>query len=727
MTPSTTKDHKKRATAKPRTTSGGNGERRGPAGFSAFLKVLIRNIRPVLWVSATFLVVFAVLFVSQMPPQIGLRAGEVSSINVKAPQEVIDQAATDRLRAERAKTVSKAWDTDPNVLSDMTSMLASLRDKIADLSDDPELQTQEIVSELRFYVTSELPDTDIVAVWATPARAVDASVVRLQSVLVDILSQDLKAENLDAAKQQISLALNSDGNIPSQMSRFLMSFVTKYLRPNHVLNQEETDRRIKEAIAAVEPVRIRRGQFIVREGDLVSEDQITILQSLGMMGGRVRATAVIGALLVSVLVGAFLGGYIRMYHADLIPSGKLPLLASVFILGVLSIKMACQISGLLAPTAAGVILASILIDRRMGVIFGSCLTLVVGAITGFDIRFMALSLAGGLAATLTIRADWNRAEVIRAGLAVTVVNVAVYFALGLTGAIPFADVLSVKDLLFVAANGSVSAVLALGSLPLFETLFGIITPIRLIELSNPKHPLLHRLLIETPGTYHHSIMVANLAEAGAWAIGANSLLARVGAYYHDIGKIKRPEFFVENQVFGMENPHDKMSPFLSATVITSHVRDGLELAEEHNLPQVIRQFIAEHHGTTLASYFYMKATTETQAKDQPGPEEWDFRYEGPRPGSKESAVVMLADSIEAAVRSISKPTPARIESMVRRIIQDRLNDHQLDRSDLTLKELDTIADTFIRVLTGIFHTRIEYPGKDLGKPAEGSEGADSGS
>lgn len=214
-------------------------------------------------------------------------------------------------------------------------------------------------------------------------------------------------------------------------------------------------------------------------------------------------------------------------------------------------------------------------------------------------------------------------------------------------------------------------------------------------------------------------MVGNMAEAAAWAIGANSLLTRVGAYYHDIGKIKRPYLFSENQVFGMENPHEKMSPSLSATVIMSHVKDGVELAEEHKVPEVIMKFIREHHGTTLASFFYMKASENAAARDSRAPDEWSFRYEGPRPGSKETAIVMLADSIEAATRALSKPNPARIESLVRKMIQDRLFDHQLDRSDLTLRELDTIAETFVKVLAGIFHTRIEYP---TSKAKDGGDG-----
>lgn len=281
-----------------------------------------------------------------------------------------------------------------------------------------------------------------------------------------------------------------------------------------------------------------------------------------------------------------------------------------------------------------------------------------------------------------------------------------------------------REMLIVLANGPLSAVLAVGSLPIFETVFGILTPIRLLELSNPEHPLLHRLLLEAPGTYHHSIMVGNLAEAAAMAIGADSLLARVGAYYHDIGKIRRPYLFTENQVFDMENPHDRMSPSLSSTAIISHVKDGVELAREHKVPEQIIDFIKEHHGTGLASYFYIKAAEEAAAKDEKPPEEWAFRYEGPRPGSKETAIVMLADSIEAATRSLSRPTPARIESVVRKIIQERLFDHQLDKSDLTLRELDTIAETFVQVLSGLFHTRIQYPRKNNDQVKNGAGEAD---
>jgi len=215
--------------------------------------------------------------------------------------------------------------------------------------------------------------------------------------------------------------------------------------------------------------------------------------------------------------------------------------------------------------------------------------------------------------------------------------------------------------------------------------------------------------VEAPGTYHHSIIVGNLAEAAAEAVGGDALLARVGSYYHDIGKLKRPYFFTENQ-FTEENPHEKIAPTLSTLIITAHVKEGVELAREAKLPEVIVDLIRQHHGTDLVRFFFHRAA-ENDKEEQV--EEKDFRYPGPRPQTKEAAIIMLADSVEAAVRSLAKPTPARVEQLVRRIIKERLNDGQLDESDLTFKDLDKVADAFVRVLSGIFHTRVEYPDKIL--------------
>jgi putative nucleotidyltransferase with HDIG domain len=255
------------------------------------------------------------------------------------------------------------------------------------------------------------------------------------------------------------------------------------------------------------------------------------------------------------------------------------------------------------------------------------------------------------------------------------------------------------------ASGSfLAVVLALGLMPFFEAVFHTTSPLRLMELASPSHPLLRELMQKAPGTYNHSVMTANLAEAAAHAIGANPLLVRVGSYYHDIGKIKRPIFFVENQV-GMKNPHDETNPSLSRLIISSHVKDGVELARKHRLPEEIIDIIAEHHGTTLMYPIYKKALEESNGEV---PED-AFRYNFARPKTKEAAIVMLADSVEAASRTISKKTPEKLEKVIRAIIKERLEDGQLDEAPLTLSDLQKIGEAFVNVLSGLYHERLDYP------------------
>lgn len=287
------------------------------------------------------------------------------------------------------------------------------------------------------------------------------------------------------------------------------------------------------------------------------------------------------------------------------------------------------------------------------------------------------------------------------GVAIGAVNAALVAALGILEKRGLESLLNESGLAFL--NGILSVILAIGLLPFLEGAFNVITPFKLLELADPNHPLIKRLLIEAPGTWHHSLMVGNLAEAAIRAIGGNALLARVGAYYHDIGKLKRPNFFKENQLG--DNPHERLTPNLSTLVITSHTRDGDELAVKYRLPKAIRDIIRQHHGTTLVAYFYHKAAQS----EKEGVDRNNFRYEGPVPDTRESAVVLLADSVEAAVRSIPDKTQGKIEGLVRKIIRDKLDDGQLDRCDLTLGDLSRIADSFLQVLGGVFHERPEYP------------------
>ena len=376
----------------------------------------------------------------------------------------------------------------------------------------------------------------------------------------------------------------------------------------------------------------------------------------------------------------------------------------------------------------GLLLVALLVDVRLALFVNTVLALLAGALisagsTSYAVMLMTVA-CGPMIAVLFSR-SMLRTTTLLAGLCIAVSNFFVTLAVGLFSSAEMQGVL--VNALWAAGGGALSAVLCIGIQPLLEWLFNLATAAKLIELSNPNQPLLRRLLLEASGTYHHSIIVANLAEAGCTAIGANGLLARVGAYYHDIGKLKRPMYFKENQMG--DNPHDRTDPRVSAAILTAHTRDGAQMAQKARIPQPVIDIIRQHHGDTPTIYFYDKAkklygdSIDISA----------FRYEGPCPQTREAAVVMLADGIEAATRAMSNPDPEKIDALIRNFVRARLNDGQLDSSDLTFSDLDKICGAFSTVLTGAFHERIEYPtvvipprGEAAAeKPAESSAGSAS--
>jgi len=360
-------------------------------------------------------------------------------------------------------------------------------------------------------------------------------------------------------------------------------------------------------------------------------------------------------------------------------------------------------------------LITLLINPRVGFL-AAVMTTVACSLVGLSsgVYLVAVLILDLIAIALLSRMK-QRSHLFWAGAAVTLVAGVIAFGATLASSSSLSN--AYTNGAYGLLGGLLATVLTYGLLPFLEVVFRVTTDVRLLELANPSHPLMRELMLNAPGTYNHSILTANLAEAAAEEIGANGLLARVGAYYHDVGKTKRPMFFVENQPHG-ENPHDNTSPTLSKLVITAHVKEGLELARKHKLPPEVLEIIAQHHGNSLVTYFYAKANEAGQKL----PEE-EFRYPGEPPRSAEAALVMLADSCEAGVRAITKPTVHKIENMVRKIVKAKLDDGQLDHCALTLMDIERIVKVFAKMLTGIYHRRIEYPelaknGKS--RPSEGS-------
>jgi putative nucleotidyltransferase with HDIG domain len=331
--------------------------------------------------------------------------------------------------------------------------------------------------------------------------------------------------------------------------------------------------------------------------------------------------------------------------------------------------------------------------------------LLAGIILKFDLSDTLIFFLGGVAGAYKAKDARTRGVLIEAGILVAVVQVS--GALLVNPAINKAMMHTLKPL---AINGLLCALVVTATSKIFETIFGEITNFTLLELSDSSHPLIKRMVVEAPGSYHHSLIVSNLAEAAADAIDANSLLVRVGAYYHDIGKMVNPNYFTENQMIAV-NKHDELEPSMSRLVIFNHVKEGIELAHKYHLNQRIIDFIPEHHGTSLMHYFYQKALAEGQTE---GLEEKDYRYPGPKPQSRETAIVLLADSVEGATRSMDEHNPRRIEDMVHKVINNKFIDGQLDECNLTLREIDTIASTFVRVLSAMYHGRVKYPEKSNG-------------
>lgn len=516
--------------------------------------------------------------------------------------------------------------------------------------------------------------------------------------------------------------------------REAVGFLRANLVANVVFARDETQRRVRAAVESVGEISrvFRRGQILIRRGDTVTYETEQALHELNQRRRDVATLANVlgvGGLLVLVMVGwwrltARLSGAIQG------PAG----LSMVFILVVvylgierLSLFLATAVArnsigpmmsdldiflwGM--PHAAGAVTVFMLIGMQPAVLFALCIALGSSIMLGGDYLVFVYALCSGLAGALAAQHFKQRTAFSRVGAMVGLINVLVMLVLELWSGWPDPTATVIAGGVAAFIGGPVAVGVASLLLPAFESLFGITTDIRLLELSNQNLPLLKRLSLEAPGTYQHSLAVGNLAEAGADAIGANALLLRVCAYYHDIGKLVKPEYFVENQR-GV-NPHDTLSPSMSALVIQSHVKEGLELGRRAKLPLSIRQGVATHHGTKLIRYFFSKASSAAVDAGRGEVRESDYRYPGPKPHTKELGVLLLADAVEAAARTLTNPTPGRIQSMISKIFADALEDGQLDDCELTFSELGRIATAFLWVLTNMYHHRIDYPGFDFNR------------
>ncbi len=527
----------------------------------------------------------------------------------------------------------------------------------------------------------------------------------------------LKRDQVVSLGQVSSHAARAFGFEEPEINRLLAAVLTGFARPTLTVNYPQTERERTLAIASIprEEISFHAGEVIIRRNQKVEPMHLKWLNALAEQRARLSeksqfwqyAQPVVGRSLLTGFILALFATYLYFFKrreswANVRFVAVLLLILFQALMNY-AVGFRLDISDYLIPYAIGSMMFAILFDLEIGLMATFSLAMLQGVLTNFDFTSVFINVASGSIACFSVKEVRRRTDFYRPVIYLSIGYVALAYSLEF---LQFTEPRKmVTEFGFGVINAVVSPLLAMGFLPIFESLFNLTTDITLLELSDMNHPLMRRLAMEAPGTYHHSMVVGNLSENAAEAIGANPLLARVGAYYHDIGKMEIAEYFVENQS-GIKNKHEKLTPNMSALIIGSHVKKGVELAEKFDLPEKVTDFIEEHHGTTLMTYFYNKAKESGENGEL---HDEDFRYPGPKPNSRETAIVMLADSAEAASRTLDEPKPNRIRNVIQRIINDKFAAGELSDSALTMHDLKQIENSFVNMLIGVFHARIDYP------------------
>ncbi|ASA23603.1 HD family phosphohydrolase [Paenibacillus donghaensis] len=703
-----------------------------------------------------------------LPKRYDIKEGTQSAKEITAPKQILDTKAKLKAQEEAAEKVQPKYQF---ISMRSENLITSLLDRIDGLNQDDSISQSEktaiyrdvipqrandfiysfisssrnsgiysehLLDEMQSIIkeqTYSIPEETFIKM----PRLTSEDIIEMKPVAREIVTRLMIDQNADAQTARAKVAEQvSISSLSQRTAREVVQELVRLVVTSNKFYDEDATKEAKvQARENTPDIFIEQGEVLVAKGEKITPDLYALLDENGLLSKEVNYWPQLGLLLLSAMLSGGLLMFIRYSggaSSFKYNNSQLLMLVLVFAITIISIRLAAFIQsdarpylGYLAPVAIGAMLVTMLLDVTLAY-FCSILFSILASImlnlqqdSIFDFNFGFYALVVSYVAIFTTHRAGQRSTLLKGGIMVSLFGCLNVFMLILLSGDEWKEVGTLYAVGFAFASGLLTAVLVIGLMPFFEATFGILSALKLVELSNPNHPLLRKLLTETPGTYHHSVMVGNLSEAAAEAIGADGLLCRVGSYYHDIGKTKRPFYFIENQN-NMENPHDSIEPMLSKSIIVAHARDGVEMQKDYKLPKPIRDIAEQHHGTTFLHYFYHKALKLAEEKGvEPDFTEEDFRYPGPKAQSKESAVVGIADSVEAAVRSLRKPTVVQVETMIEKIIKSRLDDHQFDECDLTIKELDTISRTLKETVMGIFHSRIEYP-EDVKKPKK-EEGA----
>jgi putative nucleotidyltransferase with HDIG domain len=658
--------------------------------------------------------IFAILSVNIATGQLNLKVGDVAQADIAAPRPISFSSASQTAAARQAaadavqpsyQQIAPINDIQNQQLAQYDAIATAIAQILKD-RDKGTLTADEMPAKLTaVYPLTESQVALLVPMTSTRWGQVSAAG---RAVLGSTMAKVVRNDQIAEAQQEVR---NNITNELTQPERELAGdLASRQVAANTQLDSVATENARQKASQAVDPVTVdvQQGETIVRAGDPITTLDLEKLDALGLTQPRIQSTTIAGQALLAALLAALLVTFLWRFEPKIWHRNRsLLLFLLALVVSAVAIRIAADrtLWAYVVPTAATVVLTAILLDSAAGAAMAMALAVLAGVMNRDAFEPAVYTLAGGFAALATVVRAERLNVFVRAGLALAVTNIGVLTAFNLLEQRDLAAIL--QGMAAGAVNAGLAVVLAIGSFAVLGSLFGIMTVFQLLELANPSSRLLRRLLLETPGTYHHSVMVGNLAERAAETIGADPLLARVGAYYHDIGKMKNPLAFIENQA-GAANIHDDLDPETSARIIASHIRDGIDLGYEFGLPVQIIGFIPQHHGTSVMSYFYGKALRELGVSGEAAERDL-YRYPGPKPQSREAAILMLSDGVEASVRSLDEKDEASIRAMVNRIVDARVEDGQLDEADLTLRNLAQIKEAFVQQLLGMYHTRIQYP------------------
>ena len=641
------------------------------------------------------------------PATVTYDVGAVADRAIRAPRSVsfVSESLTEAERNKSEAAVQKQFTTDPAVVAAASTRIATVTGAIGRIRTEAAQGRDQKITAL----------TGLSDVALSPAIATDITdmtqpewdqvAAGLDSPLRTLYAQGIRAEQLDAVKADAVKALPASWT--DRQKRAGAEILKQNLAVNVKVDELATTLARQDARTGVTPVQVQvtAGEVVVRDGEVVSGLEVEKLRALGLANEGNDWRGAIGLILWSFLIAGVVALYLERYASEAWLDDRKMILVILSLLAITAAGRALvpghTVAVYFAPFAAIAMMLTVLVGGRTALATQIAGALHVGIMSS-QVEVVAYVLVPALLGMAAVRRATTAREFAVGAVAVAAGAIGVILSFVLVNRA--ADPLGIAQLLAGAlVSGFGSGLLAFAGMAILGHVFGISTVFELRELGDPNHPLLRQLLLRTPGTYHHSLLVGNLAERAAEVIGADPLVARVGAYYHDIGKMRNPTAFIENQTAG-HNPHDELDPLVSAGIVAAHIKDGLALADRYRLPARIREMIPGHHGTSLVKYFFQIAQQRGQA-----PDERSYRYPGPRAQSKEAGIVMLADGTEASVRSLSEKNPETIRAMVERIIDERVADGQLDECDLTFRDVERIKEAFCELLLGVYHERIPYP------------------